>query len=339
MASHKRSRHGCLWFILIAITLIALFIATHALGLLSLLPWGSAEQSVAAYGDDEFPRFEETWSYGRGSNKVIRVGLKGMIMLNESGGLFSSRGSALLALQAIRRATLDDTVQGLILDIDSGGGGITASDIILNALLEFKRADPNRRVVAICGDVAASGAYYIALGADHIIARPTTVTGSIGVIMQGLNLYGLGEKIGVKDVTIKSGENKDLLNPFLPPNPEHAAVLQSVINEMHSRFVALVAEHRGIGEEQVRALADGRIMTAQAAMDARLIDEIGYWDDAMNRLAELLGVDDIIVYRYNEAFTLRSLLMASTHKRIVGQALSELTAIGQTPPLQYRWRP
>jgi len=336
MASHKRSRHGCLWFILIAIALIALFIATSALG---LLPWGSSEHAVAAYGSDESPYFEETWSYGHGSNKVIRVPLKGMIMLNESGGLFSSRGSALLALQAIRRATLDDTVQGLILDIDSGGGGITASDIILNALLEFKQADPNRRVVAICGDVAASGAYYVALGADHIIARPTTVTGSIGVIMQGLNLYGLAQNIGIQDVSIKSGDNKDLLNPLLPPNPEHAALLQSVIDEMYSRFVGLVAEHRGIAEAQVRTLADGRIMTAQAALDARLIDEIGYWDDAMNRLSELLGVDDIIVYRYNEAFTLRSLLRASTHKRIIGQALSELTAIGQTPPLQYRWRP
>ena len=194
-------------------------------------------------------------------------------------------------------------------------------------------------MVAICGDVAASGAYYVALGADHIIARPTTVTGSIGVIMQSLNLYGLGEKIGIQDASIKSGANKDLLNPFLPPNPEHAAVVQSVIDEMHGRFVDLVAEHRGIGEEQVLALADGRIMTAQTALSARLIDEIGYWDDAMNRLAELLGVDDIIVYRYNEALSLRSLLLASTHQRIITRALSELTAIDPTPSLQYRWRP
>ncbi len=339
MASQKKSRHGCLWFLLIALALIALFVTTRALGLLSLLPWAPTESVAAAYGNDEFPQFEESWSYGQGENKVIRVGIKGMILLNESGGLFSSRGSSLLALQAIRRATLDDDVQGIILDIDSGGGGITASDIILNALLEFKKVDPHRRVVAICGDVAASGAYYIALGADHIIARPTTVTGSIGVIMQGLNLYGLGEKIGIQDVTIKSGANKDLLNPFQPPSAEHAAVLQSVIDEMHDRFVGLVVEHRGIGEEQVRELADGRIMTARAALDARLIDEIGYWDDAMNRLAELLGVDDVIVYRYDEAFSLLSLFQASTHKRLIGQALSELTAMGQTPPLQYRWRP
>ena len=140
--------------------------------------------------------------------------------------------SASAALRAIKRATHDPDVEGILLEVDSGGGGITASDILYESLQEFRDADTDRVVVAIFGDVAASGAYYISLAADHIIAHPTTITGSIGVLMQSINARQLGEKIGVHDVTIKSGKNKDILNPLQDLTEEQRALLQGIVDDL-----------------------------------------------------------------------------------------------------------
>ena len=135
-------------------------------------------------GVDEYPDLTEIWSAGHGDVKVVRIPLRGTIFLGDDGSW--SRGStdgANTALRSIRRATLDPEIMGILLEIDSGGGGITASDILYNAILRFKQADTNRIVVAHMGDIAASGAYYISLAADRILAHPTTITGSIGVIL------------------------------------------------------------------------------------------------------------------------------------------------------------
>jgi protease-4 len=285
------------------------------------------------YGEDEFPEFDEIWSYGTGSNKVVRIPVTGMILLGDGGSPFMPNGSSDLALRAIRRATLDEAVLAIILEIDSGGGGITASDIIYKALLDFKQSRSDRQIVALCGDTAASGAYYIALAADHIIAHPTTVTGSIGVLVQSINVRELATKHGIKDVTIKSGENKDLLNPLSEFSLQQQAILQAVVDAMHERFVGLVTKHRDLSEDEVRPLADGRIFTATEALKLGLIDETGYWEDAMTRTAELLDVENIVVYRYEGVFSFRSLLHAT--KQIHPRAW---LGLDQSPRLQYRWK-
>ncbi len=252
-------------------------------------------------GEDEAPYMVETWSLGHGDVKVVRIPVEGMIMLGESAWY---AGNANTALRSIRRATHDPEVEGLILEINSGGGGITDSDIIYKALLDFKSAQPGRAVVSIMGDIAASGAYYIALASDHIMAHPTTLTGSIGVIMQSYNFKELAAKLGIQDVTIKSGANKDMLNPFQEVKPEQREMLQKVISAMHDRFVTLVAENRKLPKETVAPLADGRVFIADEAVRNRLIDSIGYNEDALVKIAELLKTDAVKVYRYDEQVTL-----------------------------------
>lgn len=327
----QKRRPGCL---IVSLVLLVLVVGVVWLGKTGRAGFigGAFETAAAEYGEDEFPEFEEVWSCGSGSNKVVRIPLTGMILLGSEESLFTSASSADLALRSIRRATLDDDVLAIVLEIDSGGGGITASDVIYKALLDFKQSRADRKIVALCGDTAASGAYYIALAADHIIAHPTTVTGSIGVIVQSVNVRELAAKHGVKDVTIKSGENKDLLNPLTDFTVQQQAILQSVVDDMHDRFVGLVAGNRDLSEEQVRPLADGRIFTATEALKLGLIDETGYWEDAVTRTAELLDVEHIIVYRYADMFSFGSLFRAMRT-----MSPRALLGLDRSPRLQYRW--
>jgi len=309
----KKSRTGCLWALIIfqGLALCIMVFAIFAISLVGKSFHGQINR-IGGRGADEYPSLKETWSYGSGNVKVVSIPIRGMILLGDDGGGFfrSISGTADMALKSIRRATSDDDVKAIILNIDSGGGGITASDVLYNALLDFKEAQDGRRVVAICGDVAASGAYYVAVAADHIILHPTTITGSIGVLMQTLNFRELGEKIGIKDVTIKSGPNKDMLNPLGEITEEQRTMMQELVDEMHARFVSLVADGRNLPEGDVRGLADGRVFTATRAMELGLADEIGYWEDAVLRTAALLDVDTVKVYRYEQEISLSALFKA-----------------------------
>ena len=285
-------------------------------------------------GEDESPYMVETWSSGRGDAKVVRIPVAGMIMLGESSWYV---GNANTVLRSIRRATHDPEVEGLILEINSGGGGITDSDIIYKALLDFKAAQEGRAIVSIMGDVAASGAYYIALASDHILAHPTTLTGSIGVIMQSYNVKELAAKLGVQDVTIKSGANKDLLNPFQDVKPEQKELLQKVISAMHDRFVSLVAQHRKLPKETVLPLADGRVFLADEAVKNRLIDGIGYNEDAQAKMAELLHTDAVKVFRYDEQVTLMDLFASRPGIGLSSELGRFMRAMTTDAKLMFKW--
>ena len=210
---------------------------------------GKPSFDIEDYGEDELPDLSEVWSSGGGTTRVVRIPLTGMISFENGAPLLGGSGATEMTLRSIHRATLDDSIKGIILDVDSGGGGITASDIIYDALLNFREALPGRVVVAHFGDTAASGAYYVSLAADYIMAQPTTLTGSIGVIMQGINIHSLAERLGIEDTSIKSGDNKDLLNPLKEVSPEQQALLQEVVDQLYGRFVGLVAKHRELPEE------------------------------------------------------------------------------------------
>ncbi|HRR33625.1 MAG TPA: signal peptide peptidase SppA [Kiritimatiellia bacterium] len=306
---------GCALFLILFLGL-GVLVALGLMGSLGVLstrrgtPWDALFKGYgSAYdvGEDEAPDMIERWSSGQGEAKVVRVPVNGMIMLGDSAWY---AGNANTVLRSIRRATHDPEVRGLLLEINSGGGGITDSDIIYKALLDFKKAQEGRYIVTLMGDVAASGAYYIALASDRILAHPTTLTGSIGVIMQSYNIKDLAAKLGIQDVTIKSGDNKDLLNPFREVKPEQKELLQKVISAMHERFVGLVAEHRKLSQETVKPIADGRVFLADEALRLKLIDAIGYNADAQAAMAELLDTDAVKVIRYEEHVTLMDLFSA-----------------------------
>lgn len=296
----------------------------------------TSDAPEAARGEDEFPRLREIWSSGTGSVKVVRVPLRGTILLEDGLGGWA-RGSsdgANAALRAIRRATGDPDVRGLLLELDSGGGGLTASDILYDALVRFKQASPGRVVVAHLGNLAASGAYYVALAADRIVAHPTTITGSIGVLLSSFNARELATRLGIQDVTIKSGDNKDLLNPLGELSEAQRLLLQDVVDQMHARFVAKVLERRGAFPAERRNLLDGRIFLASRALELGLIDGLGYRAEAEAALAGLLGEPAVRMVRYEQPVSLRELFRSPG---FWGAALAEaLPDAGSRPPVMLR---
>lgn len=329
MEEKRRSGKGCLIAVLVIETIVIVFL----LMVISGMSMVSAEKKkdIAV---DEHPEMDEAWSCGSGTTKVVRISVTGLIMLGEEIGILGSvPNSSEVALKSIRRATQDKEVKAIVLEIDSGGGGVTASDIIYNELLKFKEKDPGRKVVALFGDVAASGAYYIASAADCIIAHPTGITGSIGVIMQTFNLKGLGEKMGVTNITIKTGSNKDLMNPFEDVSDEQKAILQGVVDNMFDRFVSIVAKGRKMTNEQVLPLADGRIYSADEALKLGLVDAIGYWEDAVKKTSELLGVEDVKIFKYGETFSLISFLTGAKKSNPVPKIIDDVSKIR----FMYRW--
>ncbi|MFZ4396257.1 MAG: signal peptide peptidase SppA [Kiritimatiellia bacterium] len=345
MSEHEKKngegcRFGCMTMALIAGGMVALLAIVLVIGIVAVsksFPGGAKHRFVASArvegGEDEVPELREIWSSGSAAGtKVVRIAMSGLIMLGDS-EWSESADSASAAMRAIKRATHDQEIEGILLEIDSGGGGITASDMIYQALMEFKKVRPGRVVVTLMGDIAASGAYYVSLPSDLILAHPTTITGSIGVIMQTYNIKELAAKLGIKDETFKSGENKDILNPFHDVTPEQRAMLQAVIDTLHSRFVKLVAESRKLSEADVRKLADGRIFVADEALERKLVDGIGYRADAEKEMIRLLHAKSINVVRYSEDVSVFDLLRSY---RGIGSALNEFIKPRETR-LMYRW--
>ena len=248
-------------------------------------------------GSLEFPVVTETHAYGPfvSDHKVAILHLNGVILREEVGGLFGpSVDPVTKLLSEIQAATVDEEVSAILLLVNSPGGGVTASDEIYNALIAFKNSEPDRHIVVHIQDMAASGGYYAALAGDKIIAQPTSVIGSVGVILSSVNLHGLTEKLGIQDASLTSSENKALMSPFEPVNPEHQEILQDVVDAMYDRFRTLVLQHRPFDAEfaDEHSLLDGRIFSAPDAVDNGLVDQIGYGDVARKEILSLLGVPE-----------------------------------------------
>ncbi len=182
----------------------------------------------------------------------------------------------------------NDHIKAIVLRVDSPGGGVGPSQEIHD---EVKLIDLKKPVVVSMGSVAASGGYYIASSAREIVANPGTITGSIGVIMEFANFKEVLDKIGLSSVVVKSGEYKDIGSPSREMTETEREILQNLIDDVHSQFVASVAEGRGLGEEAVRQLADGRIFSGKRAMEMGLVDRMGNLEVAIKRAAELAGVE------------------------------------------------
>lgn len=215
--------------------------------------------------------------------KIAMIDVQGVLTSDQEESLFSSKESQVVELvEKLKLAERDPNVKAVIVRIDSPGGDVTTSDILYNELVAFKNRKRVPVVAAFMG-VAASGGYYLASGCDAIVAHPTTITGSIGVISMHFSLAGLLDKIGVKVEALKSGPNKDMGSPFRAMSDEDKKLLQGLIDQFYGRFVAVVAEGRKgrLTEAQVRTLADGRVFTAQQALEAKLVDRIGYLADAV----------------------------------------------------------
>jgi protease-4 len=176
------------------------------------------------------------------------------------------------------------------------------------------RQDTGKPVVACMMDVAASGAYYLSMGADVVYAHPTTVTGSIGVIMSLYNASGLFQKIGVASDPIKSGPNKDIGNPGRPMTEEERAILQGMVDSFYHQFVEIVAKGRHLPEERVRALADGRVYTGIDAQRLGLVDRVGYLEDAIRTAMDMACIKDATIIAYDRCEGYRGSIYAGMPK-------------------------
>lgn len=236
---------------------------------------------------------------GEGAFKIALIEISGFISEQKDSGFFEKPDMVSRVKEELKRAAQDPAVKGIVLRVNSPGGTITASDLIYHEVRQFKKQSGKPVVVSIL-DVGASGAYYIAMAADRVLAHPTSVVGSIGVIMTHVNLEGLMDKVGVKAESIKSGENKDLGSPTKALSPEGREIMQGIIDDMYGRFLKVIETGRPeLTPARIKALADGRVYTASDAKARGLIDEIAYLDQAIDRVKIMAGVEEAKVILYS----------------------------------------
>lgn len=296
--------------------------------------------TVNTFGTGRDP-LVETVVYGTTGPKVLLLDIDDVITdVDISGPLGIGRHESTVARV---REQLDRAekarVAGVLLRINSPGGGVTASDVVFRELLRFK-SENDVPVVAVMMGVAASGGYYVAMASDYIIAHPTTVTGSIGVIASGLNLSGLLNKHGVTDQTIIAGDFKDVGSPFRPMAPHERAYLQAIVDDMHDRFRQVVVQGRpALDAARVAELADGRVYTANQAAQNGLIDSTGYMPDAIDELKRRIQAPALRVVSYHRDREWRANLYSAAAMPPPKTGLTERLSLDRGPAFLYLWWP
>ena len=297
---------GCL----IAGVLVALcggaLLLLAGIGLVVAVIWGSSVGEIARPAPVRQELIEGTMFAHK---KIAVIDIKGVIR----GGALHEGASAETICEELKAAEEDPAVAAVILDMDTPGGEVTASDEIHHAVLRLSNS--GKPVVTCMRSMGASGGYFIAAASDHIIANRLTLTGSIGVIISTINYAGLLDKIGVKDETYRSGAMKDMLNGGRARTPEEAEYVNSLVRKTFLEFVKVVADGRADGYKNTDAVlkapfADGRVLSGQDALDLKLVDELGYFEDAVEAARDLGEAPDAKVVRFQRSMGLADLLFS-----------------------------
>jgi protease-4 len=273
--------------LLLGLSAVCLFVAV-------LIFLGEGEKGLEAHGD------------------LAVVEIKGPIMTSKE------------IVEQLDRVEKNDNIKGLILRIDSPGGGVGASQEIYQAVLRIKK---DKKVVATMGGVAASGGYYIAVAADKIVANPGTITGSIGVLMDYTNVEQLLDFLKVHAELITAGKMKDVGSPLKPLSEEDRKFLEGILQNMHQQFKKAVQVGRGLDEAKINELADGRIFTGQQALDLGLVDQLGNQQDAIDLAAKMLGIKDKpkLLYPKKKKVDFLDLLMEGDYDSKILQTIYSLS--------------
>jgi protease IV len=266
---------------------------------------------------EPIPRFREILLH-RGTSgspdKIAVITLRGLISSSIPGSATDSMVDDMRA--ALQQAREDTRVKAVVLEIDSPGGEVTASDEIYSAVVKTRARKP---VVIYMDSLAASGGYYVSCGGRFLMANETTITGSIGVIIQTLNYEQLFNKIGLASVVFKSGKFKDMLNGARPITPEERELVQNFIMSTYDKFLGIVAKERNLPADVLRnTIADGRILSGKEALQNKLIDGLGELDDAFTKAKQLANAPDAKVVKYGPPFSLARLF------RVFGQSESKI---------------
>src|SRR5256884_4512838 len=283
---------------------IFLFVALCASLFVNVVLGVAAFQRIGGIREPEpIPRFREILLQRgtRGAaDKVAVITMRGLISSSLPGSVTDSMVDDMRA--ALQQARDDDRVKAIVLEIDSPGGEVTASDAIYSALVKAGARNP---VVVYMESLAASGGYYVSCGGKFLMANETTITGSIGVIIQTLNYEHLLNKVGLAAVVFKSGKFKDMLNGARPITPEERDLVQTFIMKTYDKFLGIVAKERKLPADLLRnTIADGRILSGKEAFEHKLIDGLGELDDAFSKAKELGNAPDAKVVKYGPPFSL-----------------------------------
>ena len=248
-------------------------------------------------------REESLW----GNEKIAIIEIKGVILDPQP------------VVEKLIKFRKNEKVKAIVLRIDSPGGGVGPAQEIH---AEVKKVQLEKKVLVSMGSVAASGGYYIACAADKIIANPGSITGSIGVIVESLNVEDLFRKLGLRSTVIKSGRHKDIGSPLRKMTPEEKKLLQGVLDSVHEQFIRAVAEGRKIPLEKVRSLADGRIFSGDQAKTLGLIDGLGNLQDTIAMAGKMAGIkgEPEVIYPEKKRFSLLDFLLQQTIQKFLDSA-------------------
>jgi protease-4 len=259
--------------------------------------------------EEPMPRFREV-VVQRGTrlvpDRIALITMRGLISSSIPGNVSESMVEDMRL--ALHQAREDSRVKAIVLEIDSPGGEVTAADQIYSEVTKTRARKP---VVIYMDSLAASGGYYVACGGRFLMANETTITGSIGVIIQTLNYEQLFNKIGLASVVFKSGKFKDILNGARPMTPEERELIQSFVMQTYDKFLGVVSKERSLPAEMLRnSIADGRILSGKDALNSKLIDGLGQIDDAFAKAKQLGNAPQATVVKYGPPFNLARLFRA-----------------------------
>ncbi len=294
----------------------ALFFISVVINFLSAFAFKGIETNISdLFASEEQPFTEEIIDDGSELKKIVVLDVDGVIQdSGDSSSFFQSAGyNHQLFLKQLKYIKDDDTVKGVILRVNSPGGGVVESAEIHKKLVELQK-DSKKPVYISMGSMAASGGYYISTAAKKIYASPETLTGSLGVIMEGINYKGLADKYGVDFVTIKSGKYKDIMSPTRKMTEEERNILQSMIDNSYQGFVKVISEGRHLSVDQVKQIADGRVYDGRQAKELKLIDGFGYLDDVITQMKTDEKLKGAKVVRYTESLGFGSLFSFQAKK-------------------------
>lgn len=286
---------------------------------------------------------QETQIAGTGKAKVLLIEISGVISSQDGDGLIPAPSLIASVKEQLTRASQDENVKAVVLRINTPGGTVTASDILHHEVKSFK-ASRKIPIVASIMDVGASGGYYVAAAADTVMAHPSSVTGSIGVIMLTVNARGLLEKVGLEATAVTSGPRKDMGSPFRTMTTEERAIFQGLIDSFYQRFLSVVQDGRpNLQMDQIKKLADGRIYTGDQAKASGLVDEIGYLEDAVNLAKQKAGLTEARVVTYKRpgeySNNVYSKLMAPSPLASLANLDLMSFVRGGSPQFMYLWMP
>ncbi|AMM94197.1 signal peptide peptidase SppA [Peribacillus simplex] len=315
-----------------------LFFVSIAVGTATTLFTADTENIIDELFASESAFNEEVIEGDDFSNVIAVFDVEGTIQDTGDASLLSSATYNHRAfMDKLKMAEENDDIKGIILRVNSPGGGVVESAEIYDKILDIKKV--KKPVYVSMGSMAASGGYYISAPADKIYASPETMTGSLGVIMHGYNYEKLAKKYGVEFETIKSGPHKDIMSPTREMTGEEREILQNMINNSYDQFVKVIADGRGMTENEVRKIADGRIYDGRQAKENHLIDDFGHLDDVIAAMKTDIGKKDAQVIRYTDEAGFGSLFSMGAQKMLGNDVetavLTKILSSSNSPRLMY----